>query len=187
MEDKLDTLNFNMYSLILLAFCIFSVVLGYSLRPVRTLAVRRNGLRVYEGVEGAGDLEDQEVTPDINAELKRQFKAIRQYKEIYGNLAVDSTFIVPSADFSWPEDTWGLELGSVVDKIKNTDDYDGYKAELEDIGFKYSAPSAPMSGLEPRGSGFEPGQLVTYGLYAWILYLAVDTARIVFFTGPPGQ
>ena len=173
---------------VLLLLCLIAGINSLRLRPTRMQTVRSNDLRIWESVEGKGSTSGDSSSDGLSEDVKLKFKAIRQYKEIYGNLAVDSTFVVPSADFSWPEDTWGLQLGAVVDKIKNSDDYDGYKAELEEIGFKYTAPAAMMSGLEDDGTGFDTGQIVTYGLYAWIFYLAVDTARIVFFTGsPPGQ
>ena len=137
-----------MFLSICLILCIFRAASGYIVRPVRTLTARRNIERIYEGVEGARDLEGQgAAAPELSDEIKREFKAIRQYKEIYGNLAVDSTFVVPSADFSWPEDTWGLKLGSVVDKIKTTDDYDKYKEELEDIGSSIACRRRPCQAL----------------------------------------
>ena len=150
---------------------------------------------------GAGSLNPEEVvgsnaTPmegvvpammDIPAERITEFNGIRQYKEIFGNLQVPADFVVPTADFSWPEETWGMPLGKVVDTIKNTDEYDVYKAELEKIGFRYSLPKAANNEqtMEEAQKDFDVGNIITIALYSWIAYLAYDTARIVFFSGPP--
>ena len=137
---------------------------------------------------GAESFKPDAVVPammDIPAERITEFNGIRQYKEIFGNLQVPADYVVPTADFSWPEETWGMPLGKIVDTIKNTDEYDVYKAELEKIGFRYSLPKAAEQTMEEAQKDFDVGNIVTIALYSWIAYLAYDTARIVFFSGPP--
>lgn len=121
-----------------------------------------------------------------------EFSALRRYKEVFGDLSVPKSFVIPTSNFDWPEETWGMKLGEVVDCIKSTDDYDVYKDELVDIGFKYNAPvAAPepvqMTDVQPVDGeqSIDPAalfqQVISVGLYSYIAYLAVDTIRIVFF------
>jgi hypothetical protein len=121
-----------------------------------------------------------------------EFSALRRYKEVFGDLSVPKSFVIPTSNFDWPEETWGLKLGEVVDAIKSTDDYDVYKDELVDIGFKYNAPSAvpepvqmtdvvPADGEQSVDPGALLQQVISVGLYSYIAYLAIDTIRIVFF------
>ena len=146
----------------------------------------RSSCRVMcESGAGSSNLGEVSEKVDIPAERAQEFNGIRQYKEIFGNLQVPSDYVVPTADFSWPEETWGMPLGKIVDTIKNTDEYDIYKEELEKIGFRYSAPKPPQQTMEEAKKDFDLGNIITIGLYSWIAYLAFDTARIVFFSGPP--
>lgn len=142
------------------------------------LSLREPKLRCEPGAEGA-------MAAAVPEDKAREFDGIRQYKDIFGNLQVPADFVVPTADFSWPEETWGMPLGKIVDTIKNTDEYDLYKNELENIGFRYSAPAVPEQTMEGARKDFDFGNIITIGLYSWIAYLAYDTARIVFFSGPP--
>ena len=123
----------------------------------------------------------------------KEFNAIRRYREIHGNVMVPADFVVPLSDFSWPEESWGMALGKVVTSIKTTTDYDGYRTELEDMGFKYQEPSAAASSSslssgdgqtgDQSKAGFDFGNIVTYGLYGWIGFLLVDTIKIVATKG----
>lgn len=49
-------------------------------------------------------------------------EALRTYKEVYGNLYVGQLFIVPSAA-PWPEEAWGMRLGSRVATIRARESY----------------------------------------------------------------
>lgn len=149
-------------------------------RSMQRLSLRESKLRCESGM-GASPSPPSPIPED----KVKEFDGIRQYKDIYGNLQVPDDFVVPTADFSWPEETWGMQLGKIVDTIKNTDEYDIYKEELERIGFRYSAPAPPQQTMEEARKDFDFGNIITIGLYSWIAYLAYDTARIVFFSGPP--
>jgi hypothetical protein len=124
-------------------------------RSMQRLSLRESKLRCESGM-GASP------PSPIPEDKVKEFDGIRQYKDIYGNLQVPDDFVVPTADFSWPEETWGMQLGKIVDTIKNTDEYDIYKEELERIGFRYSAPAPPATDY---GRGKEGFRLRQYHYY----------------------
>jgi hypothetical protein len=41
-----------------------------------------------------------------------------KYKESNSDMLVPSRFVVPEDDIIWPEETWGMKLGSVVNDIR---------------------------------------------------------------------
>jgi hypothetical protein len=45
-------------------------------------------------------------------------RALERYKEIYGHMVVMGTFIIPP-DETWPEEMWGIKLGSIALRIRN--------------------------------------------------------------------
>ena len=69
-------------------------------------------------------------------------KVLLKYREVYGDLLVPQSFVVPCDDDDdegegvWPEEMWGLHIGAVVCRIRS-----GYyaekKEELIKIGFTY--------------------------------------------------
>lgn len=77
--------------------------------------------------------------------------ALLKYKEVYGNMVVTREFSIPTDDDSWPEKTWGMELGSVVCNIRCGDSYNNHRAELESIGFDYSSQTGEISTSEVQG------------------------------------
>jgi hypothetical protein len=65
--------------------------------------------------------------------------AMLKYKGLKGNMLVPQKFVVPTDDISWPEETWGMKLGSVVDTIRRGKSYANKQADLESIGFNYDS------------------------------------------------
>jgi hypothetical protein len=60
-----------------------------------------------------------------------------KYKEIHGNLLVPQKLSIPWSE-SWPEEMWGVKLGSTVNLIRNNKRYSIHRDELIAIGFDYS-------------------------------------------------
>ena len=98
----------------------------------------------------ASDVEEErvvlsEVTEPQRHHLKRSEKkyavaklALLRYKEIYGNMLVTRSFIVPVDDVTWPEETWGMRLGFTVKDIRRGRSYKDRRQDLESIGLDYS-------------------------------------------------
>jgi hypothetical protein len=71
--------------------------------------------------------------------------ALTVYKEEHGDLLVPKAFVVPSSA-PWAEETWGMNLGSIVDHIRYRgqylrDDKPERKEWLEEMGFCWRTPS----------------------------------------------
>jgi hypothetical protein len=60
-----------------------------------------------------------------------------KYKEIHGNVLVPRSLSIPWSE-SWPEEMWGVKLGSTVRDIRNNKRYSIHRDELIAIGFDYS-------------------------------------------------
>jgi hypothetical protein len=56
-------------------------------------------------------------------------EALLRYKEIYGHMVVMKSFIVPF-DNSWPDNMWGIKLGSIALRIRNMNGYKEHRDEL---------------------------------------------------------
>jgi hypothetical protein len=60
---------------------------------------------------------------DFNSQQKRYgYKSIQvafeKHKDINSDLLVPTKFVVPTGDIIWPVETWGMNLGYVLDCIK---------------------------------------------------------------------
>jgi hypothetical protein len=70
--------------------------------------------------------------------------ALLVYKEVHGDLEVPRAFVVPS-EAPWPEEAWGVPLGSRVHTIRTHEiyvkDHPERRAELDALGFRWSALS----------------------------------------------
>jgi hypothetical protein len=74
-------------------------------------------------------------------EFKHIFKAYETYKRLNnytGLFSVTRRFKVPYDDDNWPEETWGMNLGSITDHIRIGKSWKKYRKELEELGFDYS-------------------------------------------------
>jgi hypothetical protein len=64
--------------------------------------------------------------------------ALLAYKEVHGDLEVPQAFVVPS-DAPWPEEVWGMKLGSRVSGIRSADEHVKHhperRVELDALGF----------------------------------------------------
>lgn len=63
--------------------------------------------------------------------------ALLRYKEIYGNMLVPSSFVVPENRDQWPNKMWNMKLGRIVHAIRTRDDYKDMRDELISLGFNY--------------------------------------------------
>jgi hypothetical protein len=64
-------------------------------------------------------------------------KALVTYKKMYGDLLVPSKFIIERGNSSWSQSVWGINLGTVVNSIRNIDSYSDHKDALIEMGFVY--------------------------------------------------
>ena len=75
---------------------------------------------------------------DVYEEQWQRILKSHVYKELHGNLEVPREFAVPS-EAPWPEDAWGIKLGSRVVTIRNQEchvkDRPDRVAELNRMGF----------------------------------------------------
>jgi hypothetical protein len=65
--------------------------------------------------------------------------ALLKYKELEGNMMVPTKFVVPNNNITWPEETWGTELGRVVMRIRAGKSWKDKREDLESIGFVFSS------------------------------------------------
>jgi hypothetical protein len=82
-------------------------------------------------------------------DLKRRWEAaqsaLRVYKEEHGDLLVPLAFVIPSTA-PWAEETWGMNLGSIVHTIRSqgiylSDDKPERKEWLDEMGFRWRTTS----------------------------------------------
>ena len=70
--------------------------------------------------------------------------ALRAYKQVHGNLEVPYAFVVPP-ESPWPEETWGVQLGSKVNNIRCASSFiKGHpqrRRELSELGFRWGDPA----------------------------------------------
>jgi hypothetical protein len=64
--------------------------------------------------------------------------ALQTYKDLNGDMLVPAIFVVPTNDITWPIETWGMKLGSVVNSIRAGNSHVNKRADLENMGFDYS-------------------------------------------------
>jgi hypothetical protein len=79
--------------------------------------------------------------------------ALLKNKDINCHLLVPCRLVVPANDITWPKETWGMKLGTVVMSIRQGKSCVDKRAELESIGFYYRSQS--------RNHGYE---LIKVGL-----------------------
>lgn len=65
--------------------------------------------------------------------------ALNHYKEIHGDLNVKVSFCVPvdGKREGWPEEVWGMKLGSTVSSIRGGKCYVNSRKDFENVGFNY--------------------------------------------------
>eukprot|EP00937_MAST-01D_sp_MAST-1D-sp2_P002301 g2301.t1 len=81
------------------------------------------------------------VWDDNERRWQNVLMALRAYSEIYGDLEVAKTFVVP-ANAPWPEPSWGMKLGSRVSDIRSVGAYGAgsteKRAALDELGFVWN-------------------------------------------------
>jgi hypothetical protein len=85
------------------------------------------------------------VWDDLERRWKVAQTALIMYKETNGDLNVPFAFVVPSS-LPWAEETWGMNLGSIVNNIRPSghylsDDKPERKEWLGEMGFRWRTPS----------------------------------------------
>jgi hypothetical protein len=79
-------------------------------------------------------------------DLERRWEEVRAallaYKEVHGDLQVPQRFVVNS-QAPWPEEAWGMKLGSRVDTIRSKEifvkDHPERRTELDALGFRWNS------------------------------------------------
>ena len=78
------------------------------------------------------------VWDDLERRWKELRAALRAYQEVHSDLAVPQRFVVLS-EVPWPEEAWGIKLGSRVNNIRSLEhfvkDHLERRAELDAMGF----------------------------------------------------
>jgi hypothetical protein len=72
-------------------------------------------------------------------------EALLQYREINGDMFVPFRFIVPDKSEKWASNTWGMELGDVVRKIRCGEFLKDKREELGAIGFVFESQKVGYS------------------------------------------
>ena len=68
--------------------------------------------------------------------------ALKTYFNIYGDLEVPCAFCIPIHDHLWPENTWGLKLGNIAERIRHNGFYKEHRDVLIKMGFPFSISKA---------------------------------------------
>jgi hypothetical protein len=85
------------------------------------------------------------VWDDLERRWEVARTALTVYKEVHGDLLIPKAFVVPSSG-PWAEETWGMNLGSIVSMIRSqgrylSDDKPERKEWLDEMGFQWRTPS----------------------------------------------
>jgi hypothetical protein len=64
--------------------------------------------------------------------------AFMKYKDLKGDMLVPQKFVVPVNDITWPKETWGIKLGTIVMAIRAGNSYVNKREDLESIGFDFN-------------------------------------------------
>ena len=68
--------------------------------------------------------------------------ALLNYKELNGDMRVLACFEVPTNSTYWPEETWGLKLGTIVRNIRSGDSHADMRDDLLNVGFCFNTVQA---------------------------------------------
>lgn len=76
-----------------------------------------------------------------NVNIKKGYRRARdaflRYKELNGDMLVQYKFIVPCSP-DWPDEMWGMKLGSVANNVRRGSSYFHKRNELEELGFDFN-------------------------------------------------
>lgn len=65
------------------------------------------------------------------------FEALKAYQTVHGDLLVPRNFVVPQGDDRYPDDTWGKNLGKIVQHIRNKGGFPEHRQALIDLGINF--------------------------------------------------
>jgi hypothetical protein len=88
---------------------------------------------IYIGIL-AGSISSQNIKQSHADRYERVKKVLLNYKYISGHMLVPNKFVVPADDMRWPEEMWGMKLGSAVYKIRRGISY-AIKEDLKSMRF----------------------------------------------------
>ena len=78
------------------------------------------------------------VWDDLERRWEELRAALQTYQQVYGDVVVSQAFVVPS-EAPWPEEAWGMKLGSRVDGIRSKGGHVKHhperRAALDALGF----------------------------------------------------
>ena len=66
--------------------------------------------------------------------------ALQRYKELHFHSLVPGSFVIPQNNDEWPEAVWGLQLGKIMNEIRDAS-RKSMRNELETIGLNYNSKS----------------------------------------------
>mmetsp|Transcript_23997 Transcript_23997/g.53326 ORF Transcript_23997/g.53326 Transcript_23997/m.53326 type:complete len:752 (-) Transcript_23997:207-2462(-) len=88
--------------------------------------------------------EDSSRTVNSSRRFELIFQAMVVFKKLKGDLFVPQSFVVPEEE-PWPEETWGIKLGSRASAIRSHSTFVSTspqrRAMLDSIGFSWELPS----------------------------------------------
>lgn len=74
------------------------------------------------------------LLPRYEYKFNLYFEAIQRYKEIYGNLSVPVTYVIPEDSDKFPPHMWGKKLGRVVRNIRTRGDFKEFHHRFQELG-----------------------------------------------------
>ena len=105
----------------------------------------RNGFLYFEKKE-----ELKKMGFDIGSRQSYSYNLIKRslicYKELFGNMLVNVSFIVPATS-EWLEEMWSIPLGSVVRDIRYGYAFGDKKQELQGLGFNFARKQTSEYGV----------------------------------------
>ena len=75
--------------------------------------------------------------------------SLLQYKALFGDLLVHRDFVVPNNHPDWPQNTWGIRLGSRVHHLRNRGDHADKRNELLEMGFMFRVSKLSKFAIQP--------------------------------------
>ena len=114
--------------------------------------IRSKGAYVRDDPERRRWLEAQGFEFDLGErQWQAVLRALRRYKELKGDMLVPRAFVVPSSSSDWPEEMWGMRLGSTVSQIRSSGTFVRDNADrlelLEAEGFVQQVRQSPAEKL----------------------------------------
>lgn len=123
---------------------------GYKLgRNVESIRAGRTHADMQEDLVNIGFVFEQTRTYNrTNYQFKRA--TLIRYKEIFGDMNVPRSFVVPSDDPRWSEEMWGFSLGQSVISLRCGDSHKSMRDDLLSIGFSFDVRKRGGKGMYKR-------------------------------------